>query len=227
MTTLLLVEDADDVRETLAFLLTREGYAVRTAADGAAALAAFEREQPDVVLLDLMIPEVSGLEVCRRLRAASDVPIVIVTAKVAESDIVLGLESGADDYVTKPFSTPELLARLRSVLRRQRSGHDDPEDTLRAGGIVMDVDRHRVSVDGHRVDMPLREFQVLELLLRRAGRVVPRSQIIDLVWGADYFGDTKTLDVHIRRLRAKIEPDPAHPTRLATVRGLGYRLEAS
>ena len=229
MTDLLLVDDADDLRETLAFLLSREGYTVRTACDGAAALASFDREEPDVVVLDLMLPEVSGLDVCRRIRQTSEVPIVMVTAKVAESDIILGLESGADDYVTKPFSTPELLARLRSVLRRRRSGHSDSggsSERLGASGIVMDVDRHRVSVDGRSVDLPLREFQLLELLLRRAGRVVTRNQIIDLVWGEDYFGDTKTLDVHIRRLRAKIEPDPAHPTRLATVRGLGYRLEA-
>jgi two-component system response regulator RegX3 len=224
VTALLLVEDADDLRETLAFLLGREGYTVHTAADGVAALAEFERHAVDAILLDLMLPELSGIEVCRRIRLTSDVPIIIVTAKVGESDIILGLESGADDYMRKPFSTPELLARLRSVLRRRRlSGHDD--EPLSANGVVMDVERHKVEVDGEAVNLPLREFELLELLMRHAGRVVTRRQIIDRVWGADYYGDTKTLDVHVRRLRAKLEPDPAHPTRLVTLRGLGYRFE--
>ncbi|MDR0849117.1 MAG: response regulator transcription factor [Propionibacteriaceae bacterium] len=225
MTTLLLVEDADDLRETLAFLLVREGYDVRAVGDGAAAITEFEEHAPDVVILDLMIPQVSGIEVCRRIRASSDVPIIIVTAKVDESDIVLGLELGADDYVRKPFSTPELLARIRSVLRRRRV--EGQHDTVKLGskGVTMDVERHIVFVDGREVELPLKEFELLELLMRNAERVVTRGQIIDRVWGADYFGDTKTLDVHVRRLRAKIEPDPAHPSRLVTVRGLGYRFE--
>ncbi|MDR0783740.1 MAG: response regulator transcription factor [Propionibacteriaceae bacterium] len=224
MTRLLLVEDAEDVRETLAFLLTREGYEVDKAVDGAAALKAFAKHTPDIVLLDLMIPKVSGIEVLQTIRLTSDVPIVILTAMVGESEVVVGLEAGADDYVTKPFSTPELLARLRSLLRRHHSTKP-PESVLTVNGIVMDVERHRVSVDGVKVDMPLREFELLELLMRHAGRVLTRGQIITRVWGSDYFGDTKTLDVHVRRLRAKIEPAPDQPCRLITVRGLGYRLE--
>jgi len=226
MTRLLLVDDAEDLREPLAYLLTREGYEVRTAGDGATALEEFENYPPDIILLDLMIPEVSGIEVCRTIRLSSDVPIIMLTAKVGEANVVVGLESGADDYITKPFSTPELLARLRSVLRRHRA--IEPEDVmLSANGLAMDVERHRVKVDGTPVEMPLREFELLELLMRNVGRVLTRRQIIERVWGTDYFGDTKTLDVHVRRLRAKIEKDPAHPRRLVTVRGLGYRLEES
>ncbi|MCL1837829.1 MAG: response regulator transcription factor [Propionibacteriaceae bacterium] len=221
---LLLVEDSEDLRETLAFLLSREGYQVCQAAAGDEGLVQFEQFEPDVVILDLMIPEISGIEVCRRIRLVSEVPIIMLTAKTSEADIVLGLESGADDYVTKPFSTPELLARIRSVLRRKQPEAEE-NDLITVGGISLDPDRHRVSVDGVEVKLPLREFELLELLMQHAGRVQTRSQIIDSIWGADYFGDTKTLDVHIRRLRAKIEPDPAHPTRLLTVRGLGYRLE--
>jgi len=224
MTKLLLVEDAEDVREPLAYLLTREGYEVRTAADGATALEEFENHPPDIILLDLMIPEISGIDVCRTIRMTSDVPIIMLTAKVGEANVVVGLESGADDYIAKPFSTPELLARLRSVLRRHRAV--EPEDAmLSCDGLDMDVERHRVTVDGRPVEMPLREFELLELLMRNVGRVLTRRQIIERVWGADYYGDTKTLDVHVRRLRAKIEKDPAHPKRLVTVRGLGYRLE--
>jgi len=224
MTQLLLVEDSDELRDTLAYLLRREGYEVRAVADGAAALTEFHRQSPDIVVLDLMIPEVPGIDVCRQIRLTSDVPIIILTAQVGEANIVVGLESGADDYITKPFSVPELLARLRSLLRRQRV--DQPAEALLSiRGLVVDVQRHRVSLDGRELDMPLREFDLLELLMRHAGRVLTRRQIIDSVWGADYFGDTKTLDVHIRRLRAKIEADPARPTRLVTLRGLGYRME--
>jgi len=224
MANLLLIEDADDLRETLAFLLEREGYDVRVAADGAAGLREFDNAEPDVVVLDLMIPEVPGIEVSREIRRRSDVPIVMVTAKTGEADIVLGLESGADDYITKPFSTVELLARLRSVLRRRRPDAD-AGSVLEVGGIRLDVERHEVVVAGKKIDMPLREFQLLELMMRDAGRVLPRSTLIDAIWGATYFGDTKTLDVHIRRLRAKIEPDPSHPSKLVTIRGVGYRLE--
>jgi two-component system response regulator RegX3 len=224
---LLLVEDETTLREALAYLLTREGYAVRTAADGAAALAAVAEREPDLILLDLMLPVVSGAEVCRQVRRTSDVPIIMLTAKNLEGDIVVGLELGADDYVTKPYSTPELLARIRAALRHRvkpPSGLTD-EETLRAGGIEMDVERHRLVVDGAEVVMPLREFELLELLLRNAGRVLTRDQIIDRVWGSDYYGDTKTLDVHVRRIRSRIETDPSRPVRLVTVRGLGYRLE--
>jgi len=224
MTQLLLVEDADELRDTLAYLLRREGYDVRAVADGAAALAEFNRQPPEIILLDLMIPEVSGIDVCRQIRLTSDVPIVMLTAQVGEANIVVGLESGADDYIVKPFSVPELLARLRSLLRRRRT--DQPAEAILAvHDLVMDVRRHRVSLGSRELDLPLREFDLLELLMRHPGRVLTRRQIIDTVWGADYFGDTKTLDVHIRRLRAKIETDPARPTRLVTLRGLGYRLE--
>jgi two-component system response regulator RegX3 len=227
MAELLLVEDDDTLRETLAFLLRREGYGVHEAADGAVALEAWQAQPPDLILLDLMIPEVPGPEVCRQIRAESDVPIIMLTAKSSEADIVFGLESGADDYLTKPFSTPELLARIRSALRRHqpRLAATTEEPRLAVGGLVMDVVRHRLEVDGAEVSLRLREFELLELLMRNAGRVLTRHQIIDRVWGSDYFGDTKTLDVHVRRLRAKIEPDPTKPARLVTVRGLGYRLE--
>jgi two-component system response regulator RegX3 len=225
VTELLIVEDSEELRETLAFLLRREGYLVRTAPDGVAALDEVAASLPDLVLLDLMLPQLSGQEVCRQIRLKSDVPIIMLTAKDAEGDIVVGLEIGADDYVTKPFSTPELLARIRTALRRRSQLASPAKRQLDVNGLIMDVERHKVSVDGKAVTLPLREFELLELLLRNAGLVLTRGQLIDQIWGSSYFGDTKTLDVHIRRIRNKIEADPAHPTRLVTVRGLGYRFE--
>nr|WP_202106972.1 response regulator transcription factor [Agromyces seonyuensis] len=222
----MLVEDEISLSEPLSFLLEREGYDVEVADDGNAALAAFDRGGADLVLLDLMLPGLPGTEVCRQLRTRSTVPIIMLTAKDSEVDIVVGLELGADDYVTKPYSTRELLARIRAVLRR-RIDTLEPDDAILAGGRVrMDVDRHTVEVDGGPVAMPLKEFELLELLMRNAGRVMTRGQLIDRVWGSDYFGDTKTLDVHIKRIRAKIEQTPSEPEQLVTVRGLGYRFEA-
>lgn len=226
MTRILIVEDEASLAEPLAYLLTREGYLTSVAADGNEALAAFEREGADLVLLDLMLPGLPGTEVCRELRLRSSVPIIMLTAKDSEVDIVVGLELGADDYVTKPYSTRELLARVRAVLRRQTDAGDIDDSVLAAGSVRMDVDKHQVTVDGEVVPMPLKEFELLELLLRNAGRVLTRGQLIDRVWGADYFGDTKTLDVHVKRIRSKIEPDPSNPRMLVTVRGLGYRFEA-
>ncbi|MDR1852496.1 MAG: response regulator transcription factor [Propionibacteriaceae bacterium] len=223
MAELLLVEDSDTVRETLSVLLKREGHQVRTASDGLEAVEEFDAHTPDLVLLDLMLPGMPGIEVCRQMRATSSVPIIIVSAKDQEADIINGLENGADDYVTKPFSTPQLLARIRSALRRQTAIEAAPT-LLHASGITMDLERHQVLVDGREVELPLREFTLLELFIRNAGRVLTRDQLISRVWGADYFGDTKTLDVHVRRIRSRIEPDPKNPTRLITVRGLGYRL---
>lgn len=226
MTRILIVEDESSLSEPLAFLLGREGYEVTVAADGHAALAEFERQSSDLVLLDLMLPGIPGTEVCRELRTRSSVPIIMLTAKDSEVDIVVGLELGADDYVTKPYSTRELLARIRAVLRRRVEDQDDDDAILQAGSVTMDVERHTVAVDGAEVAMPLKEFELLELLLRNAGRVLTRGQLIDRVWGADYFGDTKTLDVHIKRIRSKIEKVPGEPVMLVTVRGLGYRFEA-
>ncbi|MFC5503143.1 response regulator [Lysinimonas soli] len=226
MTRILIVEDEPSLSEPLSFLLKREGYETEIAADGREALVAFDREPADLVLLDLMLPGLSGTEVCRELRTRSSVPIIMLTAKDSEVDIVVGLELGADDYVTKPYSTRELLARIRAVLRRRVEVDDADESVLEVGPVRMDVDRHAVAVDGDEVAMPLKEFELLELLLRNAGRVLTRGQLIDRVWGADYFGDTKTLDVHIKRIRSKIETDPSQPTLLLTVRGLGYRFEA-
>lgn len=226
MTRILIVEDEASLSEPLSYLLTREGYETTVAEDGVEALAEFDRAGADLVLLDLMLPGLAGTEVCRELRQRSAVPIIMLTAKDSEVDIVVGLELGADDYVTKPYSTRELLARIRAVLRRQIE-QDAPDDSiLEAGSVRMDVDRHQVSVDGADIAMPLKEFELLELLLRNAGRVLTRGQLIDRVWGADYFGDTKTLDVHVKRIRSKIEPDPSNPRMLVTVRGLGYRFEA-
>ena len=228
MTThILIVEDEESLSEPLAFILEREGYRVTVADDGPSALAAFDKTGADLVLLDLMLPGIPGTEVCRVLRSKSQVPIVMLTAKDSEVDIVVGLELGADDYVTKPYSTRELLARIRAVLRRRVDDDDDLADgVLEAGDIRMDVERHVVTVRGADVAMPLKEFELLELLMRNAGRVLTRGQLIDRVWGSDYFGDTKTLDVHIKRIRSKIEPVPSEPKALVTVRGLGYRIEA-
>ena len=226
MTRILIVEDEPSLSEPLSFLLRREGYETEIAADGREALAAFDRDGADLVLLDLMLPGLPGTEVCRELRTRSSVPIIMLTAKDSEVDIVVGLELGADDYVTKPYSTRELLARIRAVLRRRIEVDDLDESVLEVGGVRMDVDRHAVSVSGKEVPMPLKEFELLELLLRNAGRVLTRGQLIDRIWGADYFGDTKTLDVHIKRIRSKIEVDPSQPVLLLTVRGLGYRFEA-
>ncbi|ROP43385.1 response regulator transcription factor [Pseudokineococcus lusitanus] len=226
MTRILLVEDEESLSDPLAYQLGREGYEVAVAADGPAALAEFDRAGADLVLLDLMLPGLPGTEVCRQLRARSAVPVIMVTAKDSEVDVVVGLELGADDYVTKPYSSRELLARIRAVLRRGGEV-DEGEDpaALAAGPVRMDVERHVVTLGGEPLSLPLKEFELLEVLLRNAGRVLTRGQLIDRVWGADYVGDTKTLDVHVKRLRAKIEDDPASPTRLVTVRGLGYKLE--
>ena len=225
MTRILLVEDETALSEPLAFLLEREGYDVTIAADGPAALAEFDRVGSDLILLDLMLPGLSGTEVCREIRQRSSVPIIMLTAKDSEVDIVVGLELGADDYVTKPYSTRELLARIRAVLRRQVETGQDEDNVLEAGTVRMDVERHTVAVDGVDTPMPLKEYELLEFLLRNAGRVLTRGQLIDRVWGSDYFGDTKTLDVHIKRIRSRIERTPSEPQMLVTVRGLGYRFE--
>jgi two-component system response regulator RegX3 len=226
VTRILIVEDESSLSEPLAFLLGREGYETTIAADGISAVAEFDRNGSDLVLLDLMLPGMAGTEVCREIRSRSSVPIIMLTAKDSEVDIVVGLELGADDYVTKPYSTRELLARIRAILRRRVEDDDDRELVLEAGGVRMDVERHTVTVGGKDTPMPLKEFELLELLLRNSGRVLTRGQLIDRVWGADYFGDTKTLDVHIKRIRSKIESTPSEPTMLVTVRGLGYRFEA-
>ena len=230
MTRVLVVEDEESFREALDFMLRKEGFEVAVADSGPAALEEFERSGADLVLLDLMLPGLSGTEVCRRLRSRSTVPVIMLTAKDSEIDKVVGLEIGADDYVTKPFSSRELLARIRAVLRRGGDSGGEPEEsgtgsTLQVGPVRMDVDRHVVTVDGQGVQLPLKEFELLELLLRNRGRVLTRAQLIDRVWGADYVGDTKTLDVHVKRLRSKVEPDPAEPRHLLTVRGLGYKFE--
>lgn len=225
MTRIMVVEDEESFSEALSFMLKREGYEVEVAADGNDALEAFEQRGADLILLDLMLPGLSGLEVCRIIRTKSQVPIIMLTAKDGEIDKVVGLELGADDYVTKPFSSRELLARVRSVLRRNGESEELITSTVEAGPVRMDVDRHVVTVRGEAVAMPLKEFDLLELLIRNAGRVLTRAQLIDRVWGADYVGDTKTLDVHVKRLRAKVEEDPGSPVHLVTVRGLGYKFE--
>jgi two-component system response regulator RegX3 len=226
VTRILIVEDEPALSEPLAFLLEREGYEPTIVADGPGALAEFDRNGTDLVLLDLMLPGLSGTEVCRELRSRSSVPIIMVTAKDSEIDIVVGLELGADDYVTKPYSTRELLARIRAILRRRVEDDDEREAMLEAGTVRMDIERHTVMVEGRETPMPLKEFELLEVLLRNSGRVLTRGQLIDRVWGADYYGDTKTLDVHIKRIRSRIEKSPSEPTMLVTVRGLGYRFES-
>ncbi len=227
MSRILVVEDEQSFSDALSFMLRKEGFDVAVAADGLSAVESFEREGADIVLLDIMLPGMSGTEVCRRIRNTSQVPIIMVTAKDSEIDKVVGLELGADDYVTKPFSSRELVARIRAVMRRRGPTTQVSGDAaLSAGNIRMDVERHVVTVDGTAVKMPLKEFELLELLMRNAGRVLTRGQLIDRVWGSDYVGDTKTLDVHVKRLRSKIEVNPAEPEILVTVRGLGYKLEA-
>jgi two-component system response regulator RegX3 len=228
MTRVLVVEDEESFSDALSYMLRREGFDAVVASTGPEALAEFDRSGADIVLLDLMLPGLPGTEVCRALRTRSNVPIIMLTAKDGEIDKVVGLELGADDYVTKPYSARELVARIRAVLRRRVDAVEAPtgDGVLEAGRVRMDVERHVVAVDGDPVPLPLKEFDLLEYLLRNAGRVLTRGQLIDRVWGADYVGDTKTLDVHVKRLRAKLEPDPANPTCLLTVRGLGYKLEA-
>jgi two-component system, OmpR family, response regulator RegX3 len=225
MARVLIIEDEESFSEALSYLLRREGYEVEVAGTGPDGLAAFDRSGADLVLLDLMLPGLPGTEVCRALRTRSSVPIIMVTARDTEVDKVVGLELGADDYVTKPFSSRELVARVRAVLRRGAEPDELVGSTVEAGPVRVDIDRHVVSVNGEQVALPLKEFDLLELLVRNAGRVLTRGQLIDRVWGSDYVGDTKTLDVHVKRLRAKIEPDPAAPSHLVTVRGLGYKLE--
>ncbi|HEY5114072.1 MAG TPA: response regulator transcription factor [Nakamurella sp.] len=225
MTKVLIVEDEESMADPLAFLLRREGFSTHISPNGPDALTEYDRNGADIVLLDLMLPGMSGTEVCKHLRARGPVPVIMVTARDAEIDKVVGLELGADDYITKPYSTRELIARIRAVLRRGVEAEDPGSPVLQAGPVRMDVDRHVVSVHGDPVPLPLKEFDLLEYLIRNAGRVLTRGQLIDRVWGSDYVGDTKTLDVHVKRLRAKIEPDPAAPRYLITVRGLGYKLE--
>ena len=226
MTRILIVEDEASFSEALAFLLGKEGFVVDTAATGTEAIEKFGREEFDLILLDLMIPEISGIEVCRIIRTQSKVPIIMLTAKDTEIDKVVGLELGADDYVTKPYSKSELVARIRAVLRRGNGTVSEGDSgVLSVANIRMDIDRHQVFVAGEPISLPLKEFELLEFLMRNAGRVLTRNQLIDRVWGSDYVGDTKTLDVHIKRLRAKVEKDPANPTLIQTVRGLGYKIE--
>ncbi len=228
MTHVLIVEDEESLADPLSFLLRREGFETTVVGDGPSALSEFDRAGADIVLLDLMLPGMSGTDVCKQLRARSGVPVIMVTARDSEIDKVVGLELGADDYVTKPYSARELIARIRAVLRRGVEGDGDAgagDGVLEAGPVRMDVERHTVQVNGTTVTLPLKEFDLLEYLLRNSGRVLTRGQLIDRVWGADYVGDTKTLDVHVKRLRSKIEENPAKPEHLVTVRGLGYKLE--
>ena len=226
MTKILIVEDEESVIDPLELLLSKEGFTIETARDGREALEKFEKVLPDLVLLDLMIPIISGTEVCRQIRAKSQVPIIMLTAKDTEVDKVVGLELGADDYIVKPYSKAELVARIKAVLRRQGGEvTSEVSGVITAGPISIDIDRHLVMINGAATSLPLKEFELLEFLLRNKGRVLTRTQLIDRVWGSDYFGDTKTLDVHIKRLRAKIEKDPANPVYIQTIRGLGYKFE--
>ena len=225
MTQILMVEDEESLSDPLAYLLGREGFDVSVVGDGISAVAEFDRAGADLVLLDLMLPGQSGTEVCKQIRQRSSVPIIMLTAKDTEIDKVVGLELGADDYVTKPYSSRELVARIRAVLRRRAEPEELLTATVSAGPVRMDVERHVVHVGSETVAMPLKEFELLEMLLRNAGRVLTRGQLIDRVWGSDYVGDTKTLDVHVKRLRSKVEPDPSSPRHIVTVRGLGYKFE--
>jgi two-component system, OmpR family, response regulator RegX3 len=227
VTRVLVVEDEESFSDALSYMLRKEGFEVAVCLSGPDALDTFDRSGADLVLLDLMLPGLPGTEVCRTLRQRSNVPVIMLTAKDTEVDKVVGLELGADDYVTKPFSSRELVARIRAVLRRQGEMEDVPIATLEAGPVRMDVDRHVVTVRGQQIQLPLKEFELLEVLLRNADRVLTRMQLIDRVWGVDYVGDTKTLDVHVKRLRAKIERDPANPRHIVTVRGLGYKFESA
>lgn len=227
---ILLVEDEESLSGPLAFLLEREGYRVTVIPDGIEAVREFELSQPDLVLLDLMLPGQPGTEVCRNIRQTSQTPIIMLTAKDSEIDIVVGLELGADDYITKPYSTRELLARIRAALRRSGAGAGSEDERGDGGslvldelGIRLDSDRHTVAVRGEEISMPLREFELLEMLMRHSGRVLTRGQLIDRVWGSNYYGDTKTLDVHVKRIRARIEEEPSKPQLISTVRGVGYR----
>ncbi len=226
MTKILVVEDEASFSDALSYVLTKEGYEVVVADTGDGAIAIFDKGGADLVLLDLMLPGLSGTEVCRQLRSRSNVPIIMLTAKDTEVDKVVGLELGADDYVTKPYSKAELVARIRAVLRRRGESSDHTESLLTAGPVKIDVERHQVSINDQIVSLPLKEFELLEFLVRNSGRVLTRTQLIDRVWGSDYFGDTKTLDVHVKRLRAKIEKDPANPVYIQTIRGLGYKFES-
>jgi len=229
MQTILLVEDEESFIDALTIGLKKEGFRVEVARDGMEALAKFDSVRPDLVLLDVMLPKISGIDVCRQLRKKSQVPIIMVTAKGAEIDTVVGLEVGADDYITKPYRMRELIARMRAVLRRSSDESNNMGDldgnAMEVGTIALDPDQHRVLVHGQEVTMPLKEFELLHILMANAGRVLPRETLIDRVWGTDYVGDTKTLDVHIKRLRSKVEDDPAAPTRIVTIRGLGYKFE--
>lgn len=226
MTRILIVEDEESVLDPLELLLSKEGFTIETARDGREALEKFAKTNPDLILLDLMLPEVSGTEVCRQIRAKSQVPIIMLTAKDTEVDKVVGLELGADDYVVKPYSKAELVARIKAVLRRNNAdAFVNQGGSISAGPVVIDVERHQVSINGENIALPLKEFELLEFLVRNSGRVLTRTQLIDRVWGSDYFGDTKTLDVHVKRLRAKIETDPANPVFIQTIRGLGYKFE--
>ncbi len=226
MTKILIVEDESSFSEALSFLLGKEGYEVAVAATGTDAIKQFNENGADLILLDLMIPEISGVEVCKTIRTTSQVPIIMLTAKDSEIDKVVGLELGADDYVTKPYSSRELIARIKAVLRRGSSEDVTTEQGIHSvAGIRLDVGKHQVTVNGNLITLPLKEFELLEFLMRNSGRVLTRSQLIDRIWGGDYYGDTKTLDVHIKRLRSKIEADPANPVLIQTIRGLGYKLE--